>query len=116
MANEKTKGGMTLLGAGTSFEGKIDVPHEFSVHGTFTGEINCKGQVIIGGKGFVKADIIAKTAIISGRVEGNITCSGSVELEENSTLLGNINAKELIINKGASFHGNSSMGNSEKPE
>ena len=116
MANEKTKGGMTLLGAGTSFEGKIDVPHEFSIHGTFTGEILCKGQVIVGSKGVIKADINAKTAIISGRMEGNLTCTGTVELEENSVLVGNISAKELIINKGATFHGNSAMGTNEKQE
>jgi cytoskeletal protein CcmA (bactofilin family) len=115
MANEKSKGGMTLLGAGTVFEGKIEVPHELSIHGEYTGEILCKGHVTVGIKGVVKANIDAKTAVIDGRVEGNLTCSGSVELAGNSVLIGNINAKELIINKGATFQGNSSMGVESAP-
>lgn len=111
---DKPKGGPTLLGAGTTFEGKMDVPHEVSIYGEFTGEITCKGELTVGKKGFVKADINAKTAVIGGRFEGNLTCSGSVELEENAVLIGNICAKELIINKGAQFEGNSSMGESSQ--
>ncbi len=114
MASEKNRGGMTLLGAGTVFEGKIEVPHEFSVYGEFTGEIQCNGSITIGAKGKVKAEITAKTAIVGGHIEGNLNCSGSVELEENAVLIGNISAKELIVNKGAQFHGNSSMGSHKK--
>lgn len=110
MAIEKSKGGMTLLGAGTYFEGKIEVPHELALHGNFKGEISCKGEITVGVKGVVQANIEAKSAVIGGRLEGNLECSGTVELESNSTLIGNISAKELIINKGATFQGSSSMG------
>ena len=51
----------------------------------------------------------AKSIIIGGHVEGDINCDEYVELEEKSTLIGNITAKQLIINKGATFHGNSNM-------
>ncbi len=109
MAQEKNRGGLTHFGTGTSFEGKVEVPHELAIYGNFKGEINCKGEVKIGVKGSVEADINAKSAVIGGRLEGNLITSGSVELEESAVFLGNITAKELIINKGATFHGNSSM-------
>ncbi len=110
MAQEKNRGGLTHFGTGTSFEGKVEVPHELAIYGNFNGEIECKGEVKIGVKGSVKADISAKSAVIGGRLEGNLVTSGSVELEESAVFIGNITAKELIINKGATFHGNSSMG------
>jgi len=110
MAQEKNRGGLTHLGTGTSFEGKVEVPHELAIYGNFVGEIICKGEVKIGVKGTVKADINAKCAVVGGRLEGNLVTSGSVELEESAVFVGNITAKELIINKGATFHGNSTMG------
>ncbi len=110
MAQEKNRGGLTHFGTGTSFEGKIEVPHELAIYGDFTGEIECKGEVKIGVKGSVKANITAKCAVVGGRLEGNLVTTGSVELEESAVFVGNITAKELIINKGATFHGNSSMG------
>lgn len=113
MAIEKAKNGLTHLGAGTYFEGKIEVPHDLALYGSFSGEVNCKGEVTIGKKGDIKAKIKAQSAIVDGRLEGTLECSGTVELEGNAILVGNITAKELIINKGAKFQGNSAMG--EKP-
>ena len=101
--------GLSHLGVGTVFSGKLVVPHELSINGEFSGEIECGSEVTIGIKSVVKANIKAKSIIIGGHVEGDINCDDYVELEEKSTLIGNITAKQLIINKGATFHGNSNM-------
>lgn len=107
--NKKAKNGLSHIGVGTEFEGKLKVPHELSIHGKFVGEIECDGVITIGSKSVVNATINAKSAVISGKVEGNIICKGSIELEESAILNGNITASQLIINKGATFHGNSNM-------
>ena len=114
MGIDKSKGGLTHLGTGTSFEGKITVPHELALFGEFAGEIECSGQVTIGVKGVVKANITAKSLVVGGHLEGTVRCSGAIELEESAVLIGDITSKELIINKGALFRGKSSMGEDGK--
>lgn len=109
--NDKhSKSSFTHLGLGTSFEGNITIPHDIHLYGKFIGNIDSKGSITLGTKGFVKGNIVAKSAIIGGRVEGSINCNGSIELESSSVLIGDISASELIIHKGSKFMGKSSMG------
>ena len=107
---------ITLLGAGASFEGKITSPHTVQVYGNFNGEIRTSDSITIGRDGVITADITAKSAQIGGKLRGNLVCKEQVELQEHSEVRGNITAKELVIKKGAIFHGNSSMLQESKNE
>ena len=100
---------ITLLGAGASFEGKITSPHMVQVYGKFSGEINTSDSITVGRDGILIADINAKSAQVGGKIHGNLICKEQVELQEHAEIRGNITAKELVIKKGAIFHGNSSM-------
>jgi len=107
---EKSSGGITMLGAGASFEGKITTPHMVQVFGKFSGEIHSSDIVAVGRDGSVTANITAKSVQIGGgKVQGNIICKELLELGEHSEVRGNITAKELVIKKSAVFHGNSNM-------
>lgn len=106
---EKGSGSVTLLGAGATFEGKITTPHVVQIYGKFSGEIHTSDAISVGRDGVVVANITAKSAQIGGKVRGDITCKEQIELEEHSQVRGNITAKELVIKKGALFHGNSMM-------
>ncbi len=103
------KGLYTIIGEGTSFEGTINVPHSIRIDGNFKGKIETSEILTVGNSGIVEADIIAESAIVGGKVIGNLTVEDRVELEANSSLIGDINTKDLIINEGAVFHGNCSM-------
>ena len=103
------KGLYTIDGEGTVFEGKITVPHSIRIDGSFKGNIETSEVLTVGNTGFVEADIIAKSAIIGGKVTGNLSVEDRVELEANSSLHGDLKTKDLIINEGAVFHGNCSM-------
>ena len=109
MMEKKGSGSITLLGAGASLEGKITAPHTVQIYGNFSGEIHTSDSVTIGRNGVVVADVTAKSAQIGGKIQGNIICKELIELEENSEVRGNMTAKELVVKKGAIFHGNSSM-------
>lgn len=105
------KGLYTILGEGTVFEGSMNVPHNVRVDGSFKGRIETSEVITIGGSGIVNADIKAKSAIVGGQIVGNLMVEDRVELEEKSSLIGDLKAKDLIINEGAVFHGNCSMNN-----
>ena len=103
------KGLYTIIGEGTVFEGTITVPHSVRIDGSFKGKIETAEILTVGNSGVVEADIIAKSAIVGGKIVGNLTVEDRVELEANSSLIGDIHTKDLIINEGAVFHGNCSM-------
>lgn len=111
MGKGQGKGLYTILGEGTSFTGELVVPHNVRVDGEFKGKIETSEVITIGPLGVVKADIKAKSAIIAGTVEGNIIVDDRVELENESSLTGDLRVRDLVINEGAIFHGNCSMGN-----
>jgi len=99
----------TMLLEGSTFEGTIFVPHNLHIDCTFTGKIEVSEEITVGQKGVVKADIKAKSAIISGKITGNLMVEDKVELKEKSSLIGDLKTKDLVINEGALFHGNCSM-------
>jgi len=103
------KGLYTIIGEGTSFEGTITVPHSIRVDGYFKGKIDTSEVLTIGSTGVVEADIMARSAVIGGKVVGNMVVQERVELEVNSSLIGDLSTKDLIISEGAIFHGNCTM-------
>ncbi len=103
------KNQFSYLLEGTNFEGELSVPHDMRIDGIFTGSIECGNTLIIGKSGEVKAKVTAKNLEVAGKIVGNISCDKRVELMEKSSVIGNITAKELIINQGAIFHGSSAM-------
>jgi cytoskeletal protein CcmA (bactofilin family) len=99
----------TIIGEGTSFEGTITVPHSIRIDGSFKGKIDTNEFIIIGSSGYIEADILAKSAVVGGKVIGNMTVEDRVELESNSSLIGDLRTRDLIIHEGAVLHGNCSM-------
>jgi cytoskeletal protein CcmA (bactofilin family) len=107
------KGSYSILGEGTVFEGSIEVPHNLRIEGSFKGKIITSEEITISSTGIVHADIKAKSAVVGGKIVGNLMVEDRVELEGNASLIGDLRVKDLVINEGAVFHGNCSMANGE---
>jgi len=107
--DKSNKGLLTILGDGTSFEGSITVPHSIRIDGYFKGRIDTSEVLTIGSTGVVEADIIARSAVVGGKVVGNMTVHDRVELDANASLIGDLSTKDLIISEGAVFHGKCTM-------
>jgi cytoskeletal protein CcmA (bactofilin family) len=52
--------------------------------------------------------------MVAGQILGNIRASEKIVMEPKSTLLGDLQTRELVINEGAVFQGNCSMQIDEK--
>lgn len=107
--DKNSKGLYTMLGEGTVLEGSLRVPHSIRIDGTLKGKIDTAEMLTVGSTGLVEADMKAKSAVIGGKVVGNLIADDRVELEANSSLVGDLRTRDLIINEGAVFHGNCSM-------
>jgi len=100
-----------MIGEGTSLEGSIVVPHSIRIDGSLKGKIETSETLTVGENGVIEANIIAKSAIIAGKVVGNLSVEDRVELESQASFIGDLKTRDLVINEGATFHGNCSMDN-----
>lgn len=104
----------TLIGHGTTLDGSLNVSSGMRVDGKIMGQITCSDSLLVGKTGVVEASVKVKSATIGGRVVGDIEASEVVILEGNSTVIGDVTTKKLIIEEGAVFNGTCHMG-SETP-
>lgn len=106
--------GDTVIGPGVKFKGTVRGNGDVRVEGTFGGEINTKGKVIVTESATVTGNITAFTADVAGQVTGNINSEAAVTLAATARVTGDINANVLNIAPGAIFTGKSQMKEEEK--
>jgi cytoskeletal protein CcmA (bactofilin family) len=66
------------------------------IDGTVHGDINVEESIIIGTSGAVYGNIKSKSIIISGKLEGSISCA-SLEITQFGTVSEKIDADEIIL-------------------
>lgn len=98
----------TLIGPGSRLEGHITAEGMVRLDGQLVGNLSCEG-VIIGEKAEVQGDIAVKTAVVGGRVNGNIKASQSLELLARCQVKGDIESAQLLIQEGAVYNGHCRM-------
>lgn len=64
----------------------------------------------MGEKGFVKGDLSATDIVIEGIVEGNVKAVGRILLSQSGSLIGNAEARRLVVSEGATLSGNLKIG------
>lgn len=111
----------TLIGEGSTFEGRIRSEASLRVEGSVIGDIVCVGDVTVGEHGQAKSNITARNVTIAGMVQGNVTTKGLLTITSTGQLFGNTLSPSLLIAEGGVFHGQSKMqetksNNPEKPD
>jgi len=99
----------TLVGHQTVVEGSLKVSSSMRVDGKIIGQVSCSDNLLVGKTGVLEASIKVKSATIGGKVIGDIEASDVVILEGNSTVMGDVTTKKLIIEEGAIFNGTCHM-------
>jgi cytoskeletal protein CcmA (bactofilin family) len=95
----------SIIGEKAHFNGEFNLKGSLRIDGILSGKIVSEGKVIVGPSGHVKTNIIARTVIIAGRVDGNIFALESVHLLEDARLYGDIIASNMIMHNGVIFEG-----------
>jgi cytoskeletal protein CcmA (bactofilin family) len=102
----RKEGKMSNLTSGSEIEGTIKFSDAMRIDGKFNGElITDNGDLVVGETGSVKANIKVRSAVIEGRVDGDIKASDKVELKQKAQLNGNLQAKTLVLEEGVVFVG-----------
>ena len=102
---EKNK---TVFESEVKTEGELIFKDQVEIKGHHVGIIETKGTIVIAKGAQVKADITAKTIIISGKVIGN--CKAELlEMTEGAYLKGNISTKNIKMDDNVQFEGKCTM-------
>jgi cytoskeletal protein CcmA (bactofilin family) len=66
-------------------------------------------SIFVAAQAKVTANVIGRTVTVAGRVDGQIVCTGRVELTPSARVTGDITAGTLIVQEGAVFDGQLKM-------
>lgn len=105
-----------VLNSDVSVVGKLRFTDDLLVDGTVEGEISSDGILTVGANAIIQAGdsnkvaIRTQSAIIRGKVTGDIVVTDRVELASTAELVGDVVAARIAIQEGAVFIGNCQVG------
>ncbi|MFN8777403.1 MAG: polymer-forming cytoskeletal protein [Flavobacteriales bacterium] len=95
---------------GTSIEGEIRCESNIRIDGTFKGNLNTKGRLVIGPAGKLEGTVHCQNAEVEGLIKGKINVQQLLSLKGTSRVEGDILTDKLAIEPGAVFTGACNMG------
>lgn len=97
--------GTYRVGERLVLRGDISGEGDIELLGRFEGTVVIRGTVVIGEKAEVEGDISASQIVVGGRVRGNLSSTGVVEILPTGSLTGNVKSGSLAAAEGASLKG-----------
>lgn len=94
------------IGKSVLIRGELSGSEDLYLDGEIEGNVDLRDHsLIIGPNGRIKATISARDLVVHGRLEGNVTATGRVELKKSCTLIGDVATQRIVIEDGAYFKG-----------
>jgi cytoskeletal protein CcmA (bactofilin family) len=104
--SESNRGETASLGKSVVIKGEVTGSEDLYVDGQVDGSISLEGnRLTIGPNGKIKANIVARSVSIAGKLEGNIRAGDRVDLRQSAVVLGDIATQRIAIEDGAYFKG-----------
>jgi len=103
-----------FLDRGASFKGEMEFEDTMRIDGKFNGKIMSKNELIVGESAHIEGDVHVGRIAISGTVMGKIVATQRVEIHRTGKVYSDIDTPALVIEEGAIFQGNCSMGERDR--
>jgi cytoskeletal protein CcmA (bactofilin family) len=103
-----------FLDRGATFKGEMEFEDTMRIDGKFNGRISSKNELIVGESAHIEGDIHVGRVAISGTVVGKIVATQRVEIHRNGKVYSDIDTPALVIEEGAIFQGNCTMGDRDR--
>ena len=105
-ASDPYKADVGHIGKSVQIKGELTGSEDLYLDGSIEGTVDLRDHsLIIGPNGKIKAAITARDLVVHGRVEGNVTATGRVDLRKSCTLIGDVSTQRIVIEDGAFFKG-----------
>jgi cytoskeletal protein CcmA (bactofilin family) len=105
-----------VVGRSCIVHGDLAADGAFRVDGTIEGSVASKASVVVGESGTVKGNVRAVDVLLAGKIHGNVSCSGHLDIMNTGVIEGDIEAKSLRVEIGGVFAGTSRMGTKPKDQ
>jgi cytoskeletal protein CcmA (bactofilin family) len=94
------------IGQGVVVEGRITSSQDLRIDGRVEGTIEVGDHVLmVGARAAVKANLVARSILISGTVIGNVTATERLDLQATGSVEGDISSPRLVMIDGAVVKG-----------
>ena len=94
------------IGKAVRVEGKVISAEDLTIDGQVEGLIELGGHSLtISEDATIRADLLAKTVTISGKVSGNVRAVEKVDLRATGSVTGDITAPRFVMADGATVLG-----------
>jgi cytoskeletal protein CcmA (bactofilin family) len=98
------------IGKSVIIKGDLSGSEDLTIEGQVEGKIELRQNVLtIGANGKIKAAVFAKTVIIQGEVQGDITATERIDIRDAGSVDGDLSAPRIAIADGAHFRGSIDM-------
>lgn len=104
-----------VIGPAASFNGHLKCDGSVRIDGLCEGTIETAGNVIIGERAQVIANITAENVSVSGVVKGHITARSRLEILSTGRVWADITATSFLIDDGGFFRGEITMSGEPEP-
>ena len=98
-------GSKNVLGSDVEIKGDLKFSGEMAFDGKIDGEIRGEGSLLLGESSVVTGNIEAQSAVVRGKVTGNIVAKEKLEVKAKTELFGDVRASRLSIEEGVTFVG-----------
>jgi len=106
----------SYLGPGLMVKGEISGNEDLRLDCKVEGMISIGGfRVTVGPEAHLKAEIIAREAVISGEVVGDIAAVDRIEIKKNASVVGDLQTGKIMVEEGAYFKGSVQIESGSKP-
>jgi cytoskeletal protein CcmA (bactofilin family) len=102
----------SLIGNGSNCAGDIVVEGGLKIDGYFKGTIKAH-SIYVGKNANIEATVVVKTAVIGGKVLGDVIAEDGLELQPKAELIGDVRTKNLVVADTAVLEGRFDMGKSK---
>jgi cytoskeletal protein CcmA (bactofilin family) len=98
------------IGKSVVIKGELNGSEDLTIEGHVEGKIELKDHALtIGANGRIRAQVFAKSVIVLGEVNGNVTASEKVDIRDGGSVDGDIVSPRVAIAEGAHFRGSVDM-------
>ena len=98
------------IGKSVVIKGELNGSEDLTIEGHVEGKIELKDHALtIGPNGKIKAAVFAKSVIVLGEVNGNVTATEKVDIRDGGSVDGDIVSPRVAIAEGAHFRGSVDM-------
>jgi cytoskeletal protein CcmA (bactofilin family) len=98
------------IAADVAISGRIAFPGNARIDGRLSGEVRADALLVVGPEALLRANVRAHELVVYGTIEGDVRQSDSVELKPGCRLIGNLEARRVVVHAGAVFEGRCVIG------